>query len=138
MNNLARNILAVIVGLIIGMVVNMGLVTLGPSIFPPPSGADITTIDGLKASMLLFEPKNFLFPFLGHALGTLVGAFIAAKLAVSYSMRCAMIIGFVFLLGGVMMVYQVGGPMWFILADLLLAYLPMAYLGGLLAKNKNS
>lgn len=138
MNNLTRNVIAVIVGLVIGMVVNMGLVTLGPSIIPPPAGADITTMEGLKASMSLFEPKNFLFPFLAHALGTLVGGFIAAKMAVSHSMRCAMIIGFIFLLGGIMMVYQVGGPMWFIVADLVLAYLPMAYLGGLLAKKKNS
>ena len=138
MNNMTRNIIAVIVGLIIGMVVNMGIVTVGPNIIPPPTGVDMTNMDGLKEGMKLFEPKNFLFPFLAHALGTLVGAFVAAKMAASHSMRCAMIVGFVFLLGGSMMVYMVGGPMWFIAADLVLAYLPMGYLGGLLGGKKSS
>jgi len=34
-----------------------------------------------------------------------------------------------FLLGGIMMVVSVGGPIWFIMMDLTLAYLPMAWLG---------
>ena len=134
MNNMMRNIIAVVVGLIIGGIVNMGLVTIGPSIIPPPAGVDMSTTEGLKEGMKLFEPKNFLFPFLAHALG----AFVAAKLAASHAMKCAMIVGVVFLLGGVMMVYMVGGPMWFIAADLGLAYLPMGYLGGLLAGKKGS
>lgn len=138
MNNMTRNVLAVIVGLIIGMIVNMGLVTLGPSIIPPPEGTDMTNMESLKESMKLFTPKNFLFPFLAHALGTLVGALVAAKMAVSHQMKCAMIVGFVFLLGGSMMVYMVGGPMWFVVSDLVLAYLPMGYLGGLLTGKKES
>ena len=138
MNSMTRNVMAVIVGLVVGGVVNRGLVNVGPSIIPLPAGADVSTMDGLRESMALFAPKNFLFPFLAHALGTLVGAFVAAKLAVNHQMKCAMIIGFVFLLGGVSMVYMVGGPVWFMAADLILAYLPMGYLGGLLARTKNS
>lgn len=137
MNNITRNIIAVLVGLVIGGAVNMGLVTMGPSVIPLPEGADVTTIDGLKASMALFEPKNFVFPFLAHALGTLVGAFVAAKLAANYAKRCAMIIGVFFLIGGIMMVQMAGGPMWFIVTDLVVAYLPMAYLGWVLARKNN-
>ena len=44
--------------------------------------------------------KNFVFPFLAHALGTLAGAFVAAKIAASHKMRFALAIGFLFLLGG--------------------------------------
>jgi hypothetical protein len=41
-----------------------------------------------------------------------------------------MAIGFAFLAAGVMMVIMLPEtPLWFTLADLLLAYLPMAYLG---------
>jgi hypothetical protein len=130
MNSVIRNILAVVLGLIVGSLVNMGLVTIGPMIIPLPEGADITTMDGLRESMHIFTPANFLFPFLGHALGTLVGAFIAAKIAATHNMKMAMIIGVMFLIGGIMMVRSVGGPMWFNVADLLLAYIPMAYIGG--------
>lgn len=133
MNTLTKNILAVVIGFVVGSAVNMGIVTLGPSVIPLPAGVDVSNMDGLKASMQLFAPKNFVFPFLAHALGTLVGAFVAVKIAANHRMKFAMIIGLLFLLGGLTMVYLAGGPVWFIAADLLLAYLPMAYLGGLLA-----
>ncbi len=136
MNDMTRNVLAVVVGIILGGVVNMGLVTLGPTLIPLPAGAEGATVEALKDSMKLYQPINFLFPFLAHALGTLVGAYLAAKLASSHTMKCALLIGVVFLIGGTLMVYLVGGPLWFIVTDLLLAYLPMAYLGGLLANKK--
>ena len=84
MNPIARNILAVIIGFVVGSLVNMALVNVGPSVIPLPEGADVSTMDSLRASMKLFTPVNFLFPFLAHALGTLTGAFVAAKLAVSH------------------------------------------------------
>ncbi|WP_223788289.1 hypothetical protein [Marinicella meishanensis] len=130
MNSISKNILAVIAGFLLGSVVNMGLVSVGPHVIPLPPGADVSDMAKLKASMALFEPKNFVFPWLAHALGTLAGAWLAARLAASHPMRCALVVGLVFLAGGITMVYLTGGPLWFVLADLVLAYLPMAYLGG--------
>jgi hypothetical protein len=112
------------------------LVNIGPFVVPLPEGADVSTMEGVRDSMKLFAPANFLFPFLGHAVGTLVGAFVAAKIAASQPMKFAIGIGVFFLLGGTMMAGMVGGPVWFIAADLLLAYLPMGVLGGILANRK--
>jgi hypothetical protein len=136
MNPIARNILAVVAGFVAGSVVNMGLVTLGPYVVPLPEGTDVSDMDNLRESMKLFTPMNFLFPFLAHALGTLVGAFAAAKLAASHPMKFALGIGGFFLLGGITMVSMVGGPLWFNATDLLVAYIPMGYLGGTLAGNR--
>lgn len=83
--------------------------------------------------MKVFTPINFLFPFLAHALGTLVGAFVAAKFAVSHQLKFAMVIGMFFFIGGAMMVNMIGGPLWFNVTDLVFAYIPMAYFGGKLA-----
>lgn len=58
-----KNILAVLAGCILGSVVNMGIITVSGSIIPPPDGADVTTMEGLKASIHLFQPKHFIFPF---------------------------------------------------------------------------
>lgn len=128
-----RNALAIFVGFIAGSVLNMLLVNIGPMIVPLPEGADVSTPEGLKESMKLFTPMNFLFPFLGHALGTLLGAYCAGKLAVSHKLGMSFGVGFMFLLGGLAMVMMIGGPKWFIALDLLVAYLPMAYLGGVAA-----
>lgn len=131
-----KNVIAVIVGLVVGSIVNMGIVTISGSIIPPPNGTDVTTIEGLKASIHLFEPKHFLFPFLAHALGTFVGAFIAAKIAGSNKMRMAYIVGIVFLVGGLMNVLMLPSPLWFSIVDLVGAYIPMAYIAGKLALPK--
>jgi len=104
----------------------MALIVIGPQLIPLPEGIDPTDPDSLAANIHLFETRHFLTPWLAHALGTLVGAVVAVK--VSGRSVLAYAIGAVFLLGGVMMVMDVDSPMWFDVADLLGAYLPMAWL----------
>jgi uncharacterized membrane protein YqgA involved in biofilm formation len=130
MSPTVRNILAVVAGLVIGGAVNMGLVQLGNTLYPLPEGIDPNNMDQLKEAIANFKPIQFLFPFLAHAIGTLVGAFTTAMIAATGKAQLALIIGLVFLAGGVAMVVSVGGPIWFILLDLIVAYLPMAWLGG--------
>lgn len=133
MSPILKNIIAVVVGIVVGSIVNMAIISISGSIIPPPDGADVTTMEGLKNSMHLFEPKNFVFPFLAHALGTIVGAFLVAKIAASHKMKFAYAIGFFFLLGGITNVFLLPSPTWFTLLDLIGAYLPMAFIGGKLA-----
>jgi hypothetical protein len=138
MKSVGKNILAVIAGVVLGSLVNMVLVNMGPSVVPLPEGADISTMESLRDSMKLFTPVNFIFPFLAHALGTLVGAFFAAKFAASHHVMSAMCIGAFFLMGGIAAASMLGGPLWFNVADLLLAYLPMSFLGATFAGRTRS
>lgn len=130
MNPIIKNILAVITGAVAGSILNMCIIMVSGSVIPPPAGADVTTMEGLKASLHLFEPKHFILPFLAHALGTLAGAFIAALLAATHKMQMALIVGFLFLVGGISNVFMLPSPMWFNITDIALSYIPMAYLGG--------
>ncbi len=130
MNPIIKNILAVIAGVIVGSAVNMGIIMISSSIIPPPEGVDNTTVEGLKAGMHLFQPKHFLFPFLAHALGTFVGALIAALIAANRKMLFALIIGGFFLAGGIANILMLPSPLWFTILDLVGAYIPMGYLAG--------
>jgi hypothetical protein len=130
MNPIVKNILVVIAGLVIGSVVNMGLIMIGGSVIPPPEGVDVSNMESLKAAMPLFETKHFIFPFLAHALGTLAGAWIVARLATTHKTKLAWLIGGFFLLGGIINVVSLSAPVWFNILDLTLAYIPMAWLGG--------
>jgi hypothetical protein len=129
MNTTVKNILAVIAGLVLGSAVNMGLIMLSGYIIPPPGGADVTTMEGLKESIHLFEAKHFIFPFLAHALGTFFGAFIASLIAANHKMKMALIIGFLFLIGGITNIIMIPSPTWFTILDIVGAYMPMAWLG---------
>ncbi len=122
-------IAATIIGLVVGSVVNMGLISLGASVMPMPGGVDTTTAEGLRASLPLFEPRHFTFPFLAHALGTLAGAMVATLLAPGRTPGPAWAVGVAFLAGGIASVVMLPAPLWFNALDLLLAYLPMAWLG---------
>ena len=111
----------------------MGLIMVSGSLIPPPAGADVTTMEGLKAALPLFEARHFVFPFLAHALGTLAGAFMAGLMAPARSAMPAYVVGACFLAGGIANVVMLPAPVWFCALDLLLAYGPMAWLGQALA-----
>src|SRR6218665_1775501 len=136
MNPLFRNTLAVLAGLIIGSIVNMTILSISGSIIPPPNGTDVTTTEGLQATMHLFEPKHFLFPFLAHAIGTFAGALTTALIAVLNKTKLAFFIGAFFLFGGIVMVYTLPSPVWFSIIDLVFAYIPTAYLASRIALKK--
>ena len=81
-----------------------------------------------------FTYLYFIFPFLAHALGTIVGALIAGRIATTHKMKFSLAIGGLFLLGGIMVNFMLPGPSWFAVVDILIAYIPMAWIGGKLAK----
>lgn len=137
MNPILRNILAVIAGLFVGSVVNMSIILVSGSIIPPPNGADNTTMEGLQATMHLFEPKHFLFPFLAHAIGTFAGALTTTLIAPNHKTKLALVIGGFFLLGGIVSVCSLPSPIWFTIVDLVFAYIPMTYLALKLAAKKS-
>lgn len=130
MNHLIGNVLAVVTGIIVGSVVNMGIIMVSGSIIAPPDGVDLSSTESLKNSMHLFAPRHFIMPFLAHALGTLAGAIVAALIAANRKMIFALVIGGFFIMGGVINILMLPSPLWFTGIDLVLAYLPMAWIGG--------
>lgn len=131
---IVKLVLAVLLGLVVGSVVNMALVMAGGHVIAPPPGADMTTAEGLRAALPQMQPRHYLFPFLAHALGTLAGAYLAAKLAPVRKLLAAMVVGGCFFIGGVLAARMIPAPAWFIAVDLVLAYWPFAVLGWLLAR----
>jgi hypothetical protein len=125
---IVRNILAVIIGWAVGSVLNMGFIKLGGLVFPL-EGLDTNDMNAYAEVIGTLEAEYFVFPFLAHALGTLVGAFVAYLIAATNKMKFSLGIGFLFFLGGLMVNYMLPGPLWFTILDLLVAYFPMAFLG---------
>ncbi len=125
--------LALVGGLLVGGVVNMMLVTAGAALIPAPAGVNVMDPDSIAASIHLFEPVHFLFPFIAHAAGAFTGALVAALVAPSGKMVWAMVVAGITMLGGIANTFMLPAPAWFIATDLLLAYLPPGWLAGKLA-----
>tara|TARA_B100000131_G_scaffold290377_1_gene303109 strand:+ start:182 stop:568 length:387 start_codon:yes stop_codon:yes gene_type:complete len=126
MKQTLKNIAIVILGIIVGMIVNIGLIILGGTIFPPSENFE-------PMNAMNWDFKYFIFPFLAHSIGTLSGALIVSKLSNKSSIILPLIVGLYFLMGGIYMITILPAPMWFVLLDVILGYIPMALLGWKLA-----
>ena len=87
-----------------------------------------------------FTALHFVFPFLAHALGTLIGAIAGTRIGRVVAPTLPMaIVGFPIIIkasgggggrgGGIVNAVSLPAPTVFVTIDLLLAYLPMGYLG---------
>ena len=122
MSSIIKNVLALIGGGLVGMIANMGLIITGNQLIPFSDNMN-------PMNAMNWELKYFIFPFLAHSIGTFSGAYIAAKFSASYHMLFAICIGIFFLSGGISMVFILPAPVWFVVVDLVLAYIPMGWLG---------
>lgn len=126
--SILRTTAAILIGLIIGSIINMGLIVTGSTVIPIPEGVDPSNAESIAASIHLYEARHFVFPFLAHSLGALVGSLISYLVSGEHKTLSAYVVGGVFLLGGISAAFMIPAPLWFIVADLLLAYLPMAFI----------
>ena len=136
MPHILRNILACLVGLIVGSMVNGGIIAASAAVVPPPQGVNVNDAASIAANIHLYQPKHFAPPFLAHALGTLAGAVVAVALSARRRMGPAYVIGGISLLAGIAMCFMIPATAWFITLDLVVAYIPMAWLGGTLARSR--
>ena len=117
-----------------GAMLNGAIINISSKVISPPKGFDLKTMEGLQAAMPHMGPEHFVFPFLAHALGTLIAAILISRFLTSQQLIFSMMAGLLFLMGGVSMVVMLPKtPIWFVLLDLIVAYIPMAYLGYKLA-----
>ena len=114
----------------------MGIIMMSGSLIPPPEGVNPADMESIKQNMHLFEPIHYVMPFLAHAMGSFVGALVAALLAATHKMRFAIGLGIWTLVGGIAAAFMIPAPTWFIVLDLSLAYIPTALIAGKLASGK--
>lgn len=137
MNPIARNIVAVLLGIVIGGIVNSALVSISGDIIALPDGFDPNDPESLIKYMPLFETKHFIMPFLSHALGTFAGAIVTGLICTKKSINLVYLISGVFFLGGTIMLVMISSPIWFTILDLVGAYFPMAWLAKKLLPKKS-
>ena len=128
MNPILRNILAVVVGAGVCMFLNGWLLGFMMKIIATPKGFDFND----PTTYGLLEVRHYMSPFVAHAVPSLVGGLVAALIAANHKMTFALVVGGLHLLGGVAAAFMIPAPAWFIALDLIVAYLPMAWVGGFL------
>ena len=107
-----RNILAVIVGLAVGMAFNMFMVIVTTALYPMPEGVTFEDPEGLEAYFAGLPLAAFLMVLLAHVGQAFLGGLVAAAINRKSAMWVAMIVGLVSMLFGIANMMMMPHPAW--------------------------
>ena len=127
-----RNIIALLAGIIIGMLTIASIEYLGQDLFPTPVSLVLDEEMYLtdKAYEMIPLP-SMLMVLLAYMLGSFVAGFTSTFIGRRKSL--ALLSGFIFLLGGLLYILLIPHPLWFIIISLAL-FIPFALFGGFVAE----
>lgn len=107
-----RNIGAVVLGLIVGMIVNVVILQLNSALFPLPEGIDPTDYEALRTVMQSMPALAWVGVILAHLGQAFVGGWVAARIGVDRPVLLALIVGALSLAGGVANAVMLSTPAW--------------------------
>jgi hypothetical protein len=122
-----RSLLAIVAGLITAMLVIFGVEAAGMLLFPPPVGMRLETEADLARLVAMSSPAAKAWLVFGWALGSFVGAWVAARISVRHRRIAALAVALFIVAGTVMNAMVIAHPMWMNLLGLLLP-VPLALL----------
>lgn len=132
-----RDVVAVIVGLLVGMATNMAFVLINVAIYPMPEGVGFNDQEGLAEYIGTLPLLSFLIVLVAHLSQAFVGSLVAAKISLR-PMTVAMIVGSISLiLGAINMINLIEvTPRWMLIEIPL--YLVVAWVAAKLVQKSRS
>lgn len=122
-----RTLLAIVAGLITAMLVIFGVEALGLLLFPPPAGMRLDTEADLARLVAMSSPAAKAWLVFGWALGSFVGAWVAARISRRHRRIAALAVALFIVAGTVMNAMVIAHPLWMNLLGILLP-VPLALL----------
>ena len=125
---MGRNILAVVLGLVLGMVLIFAIELLGFLVYPPPPGLNFNDPQAVAEFVAGAPVMAFLLVLLAYLVGTLAGSWLAAWLSSRAKLVCGLIVGAVLLGLTIQNMRTLPHPLWF--WALAITLLPLTALAG--------
>lgn len=132
-----RTLLAIVTGLITAMLVIFGVEAAGLFFFPPPAGMRLETEADLARLVALSSPAAKAWLVFGWALGSFVGAWVAARISIRHCRIAALAVALLVVAGTVMNALVIAHPLWMNLLGILLP-VPLALLAARLAESRKA
>lgn len=129
--NIIPNIGAVGAGFVTAMLLAISIYKLGKVVDPPSEMLSLNDI-GAVERFYTSHPIFLEFVLAGHFIGVFVGAYLAGLLAKGAKLKISMFVGAICFILGIIDVVHFVHPLWFDIVNTI-GYLPLAYLGGVLA-----
>jgi hypothetical protein len=107
-----RNLIAVVLGMLAGMAVNMSLVLLVMFLHPMPAGVDFSDSAAMATYFATIPATGFLIVLAAHLGQSFFGGLVAALLSSDSPRVMALIIGVLSLIAGVVNLIDLPHPAW--------------------------
>ena len=127
---MGRKILAVILGLVVGSIVNSAFIAVSNAIYPLPDTVDQNDMEAFSA----YVAENglpvgaLLIVLLAHSGGSLASGVVCGFVAKRAWIPGAIGLGVLWTCAGILMLFLIPAPIWFAIADIAL-YIPAAIVG---------
>ena len=125
----AKNILAVVLGLIASFIIILLLEGVGHVIYPPPTDLDMEDIDAIKAFTASAPNIVFILAIVAYAIGSIIGGLVSAVIAINNKMSQAITVGGILMGLGAYNLFMIPHPIWTIIISIFV-FIPCSYLGG--------
>jgi hypothetical protein len=112
MSPLVRNTIAVVAGAVVGLAMMMVAQLVNASLFPPPTGVDVSTPAGMAQAVSRMPTGAFIGLVAGYMVATTAGAYVGARLAASRHLLVACLVAALFVAGGVANFMMIPHPTW--------------------------
>lgn len=107
-----RDLIAVVLGMLAGMAVNMSLVLLSMFLYPMPKGVGFDDSEAMSAYFATIPATGFLIVLAAHLGQSFFGGLVAALLSSDRPRAMALIIGVLSLIAGVSNLIDLPLPAW--------------------------
>lgn len=119
MSPILRNVLAIVAGVVVGLVVITSVQFVNNVIFPPPPGIDLSDPAAMKAAVGSLPAGAFIVLILGYLVGTTAGCWTAGRIAAEGQRRVMRLVALVFVVGGILNFRSIPHPTWVVVASFL-------------------
>ena len=123
-----RNILAVIVGVVVGWIVFIVIQAVLPFIFPPTVYLDLNSQAAIEAYMASITPAMFAVVLAGYAIVSFIAGLLIGKVAASKGNLIPFIVGGIFMVGWILNLIALPHPKWVAIVGFFM-FIPFTVLG---------
>jgi len=125
---MARNAMAIVVGLTVAFIVKWTHVSIDNRLFPFPSDIDQSDMEAVRMYFKELPSLSFILTLVFNAITVFCASYITVKIAATQHRNLALGIGLFLLIMSLVRLFTLPHPIWFIIADICL-YIPIAGLG---------
>ena len=119
MRSILRSVGVVLLGTVVAMAIIIAVEGLGQKLYPAPASRKLADPGTLKLFIAGLPTGAFSLVLGGWAVASVVGAWIASRIAAGRRLVHGMVVGFLLLLAGVANMLMLPHPLWFVAVGIL-------------------